>query len=191
MRRITALALLVLGLDFATKALVGRLLPLPHPPVSILGDWVRFTHVRNYGSAFGLIQGGRLFFTAFSILSIALILALARKPRYRMGAFGISLGLILGGAFGNLIDRVVAGAVTDFIDVGIGGRRWPTFNVADMGVTIGVCLMALILLREPHRGRSEEAGAGPSPDADEADLPVSSESPEPTSTIGSGAPDSR
>jgi len=57
--------------------------------------------------------------------------------------------MILGGAFGNLIDRLRSGqGVVDFIDVGIGEHRWPTFNIADIGVSCGAVLLAWILWRE-------------------------------------------
>jgi signal peptidase II len=60
-----------------------------------------------------------------------------------------SLGMILGGAIGNLIDRIRSGqGVVDFIDVGIGDMRWPTFNVADIGVSCGALLLAWVLWRE-------------------------------------------
>jgi len=60
-----------------------------------------------------------------------------------------SLGMILGGACGNLVDRIRSGqGVVDFIDVGIGDHRWPTFNVADIGVSCGALLLAWVLWRE-------------------------------------------
>ena len=88
---------------------------------------------------------------------------LARREARRMSAYEASAlsrtattvaltthdGTILGGALGNLADRIVYGAVTDWIDVGIGSTRWPTFNVADIGVTVGVLALALLLLRSP------------------------------------------
>jgi signal peptidase II len=147
LRRLILFAFGILLLDLVTKFLVVRFLPL-HAPVQIAGDFIQFVHVKNYGSAFGVVQGGRLFFIAFSILSIVLITALARQPRYRTPAYGFSLGLILGGATGNLVDRAFYGAVTDFVDIGIGSHRWPTFNVADIVVSIGVFLLALLLLRQ-------------------------------------------
>jgi signal peptidase II len=158
LRRLLLFALGTLALDLITKFLIVGLLPL-HAPIGIAGDVIRLVHVKNYGSAFGLVQGGRFFFIAFSILSILLIAALARLPRYRTPAYGLSLGLILGGATGNLLDRVFFGAVTDFIDVGIGLRRWPTFNVADIGVSVGVFLLAILLLRErePHAGGTTDS----------------------------------
>ncbi len=61
----------------------------------------------------------------------------------------IALGLVCGGAVGNLIDRVrSATGVVDFIDVGLGDLRWPTFNVADMAVSVGAFLLAWVLWGE-------------------------------------------
>ena len=53
----------------------------------------------------------------------------------------VCLGLVLGGAFGNLIDRIATGKVIDFIDMGIGSIRWPTYNVADIAVTVGAVIL--------------------------------------------------
>ncbi|MCH8934427.1 MAG: signal peptidase II, partial [Gemmatimonadetes bacterium] len=67
------------------------------------------------------------------------------------------LGLVCGGAVGNLIDRIRSSrGVVDFIDVGIGVHRWPTFNIADSAVTVGAIALAFVLWME---GREEE-GAG-------------------------------
>jgi signal peptidase II len=160
LRRLILVALGTLALDLATKFLVVRLLAL-HAPVPIAGEFIRLVHVKNFGSAFGLVQGGRIFFIAFSLLSIVLIAALGRQARYRTPAFGLSLGLILGGATGNLFDRVFVGAVTDFIDMGIGSHRWPTYNVADIGVTIGVLFLAILLLRQTEPPGEEVNAAAP------------------------------
>jgi signal peptidase II len=67
---------------------------------------------------------------------------LARDPA-KPGLWA-AVGLVAGGALGNLVDRVRTGAVTDFIEIG----SWPPFNVADIAITVGVALFALILLRE-------------------------------------------
>jgi signal peptidase II len=158
-------ALVVLAADLLTKWVVSRRIALQTDSLRVVGDLVRFTNVRNTGSAFSLFQGGRVFFIAFSVFSIVLIVALARSPRCRTGAAIISLGMILGGALGNLFDRIAYGAVTDWIDIGFGPARWPTFNVADIGVTIGVLLLVLVMLRAPQE---------PSPDDEphRADGPV-------------------
>jgi signal peptidase II len=67
---------------------------------------------------------------------------------------------VAGGAAGNLIDRVrSAQGVVDFIDVGVGATRWPTFNVADMGVSCGAIALAISLWMEDARRSRAEAAA--------------------------------
>ncbi len=147
MRRILLVGLLVLVLDAVSKAFVRAEISVHGETIRVLGDFLRLTHVRNTGSAFSLFQGGRFFFIGFSLVSIALIAALARAPRYRRGAYAVSLGMILGGAFGNLVDRILFGHVTDWIDMGVPTYRWPTYNVADVGITLGVALLAVLMIR--------------------------------------------
>jgi signal peptidase II len=73
----------------------------------------------------------------------------------------LALGLVAGGAAGNLIDRIrSARGVVDFLDVGVGSLRWPTFNVADIAVSCGGIALAIALWREDHRrARAESAPA--------------------------------
>ena len=158
MRRLLLVAALVLAGDLITKIIVNDQLTLHGTVVPVIGDFVQWIHVKNRGSAFGIFQGGRYFFIAFSLVSIALIGILAVTPRYRTPRFAICLGLILGGAFGNLLDRIAYGAVTDWIDVGIGMTRWPTFNVADIGISLGVLFLAFLLIwpSSPDEPRSAE-----------------------------------
>jgi signal peptidase II len=152
LRRLLLVAALVLAGDLATKIIVNDQIPLQGQSISVIGDLVQWTHVKNSGSAFGIFQGGRYFFIAFSLVSIGLIAVLAATPRYRSPRFAVCLGLILGGALGNLIDRIAYGAVTDWIDVGIGMTRWPTFNVADIGISLGVVFLAILLIVSPSSG---------------------------------------
>ena len=72
----------------------------------------------------------------------------------------MALALVVGGAIGNLTDRVASGAVTDFIDVYVGTHHWPTFNVADSAITIGLVLMAWTRLRPRGAGRQPVPEAG-------------------------------
>ncbi len=71
----------------------------------------------------------------------------------------VAVGFVAGGAAGNLIDRILsARGVVDFIDVGLGSLRWPTFNVADIAVSCGAVALALSLWREDVRRRADAAG---------------------------------
>jgi signal peptidase II len=129
---------------------VERLAPV-HTRHEVLGDWLTFTLLYNPGAAFGLHLGewSRWIFTALTVGAVVILTrmyqATADGDRLKL----TSLGMILGGACGNLIDRLRSGqGVVDFIDVGIGDMRWPTFNVADIGVSCGAVLLALVLWRE-------------------------------------------
>jgi signal peptidase II len=150
---------LVAAVDFCTKAVaVSRLVPrlMPH---DLYGDWVRFTLVYNPGAAFGLNVGthSREIFMVLTIVALVILgrLYAATRPGDIMRT--LSLALVCGGAVGNLIDRVRSSAgVVDFIDIGFGDSRWPTFNIADMAVSLGAFLLAWVLW-----GEDSEANAVP------------------------------
>ena len=136
---IAVIAAVVLVLDQITKLWV----------VSALDDrtihvvWkLQLRLVRNPGTAFSLGEGKGPLLGVVACAVVVVLVRLARKPRSLMSAVGIAL--ILGGAVGNVVDRIVRsphgflkGHVVDFIDF----RFWPVFNVADMGVTIGIILV--------------------------------------------------
>jgi len=105
-----------------------------------VGDFFRLTYVRNLGGAFGTRLGGNIFYiTAAIIALLILILWLLKQQHLSIGLTGIAL--MLGGAIGNLWDRFIMGKVVDFIDFGIGNIRWPTFNIADSAITVGIILL--------------------------------------------------
>ena len=128
-------------------------------PVHVLDDLVRLTYTRNSGIAFGMFAGRSFPFYIFSIVAaLAVFWLWARYPRLPR-ARRWSLALILGGAVGNLVDRVRFGEVTDFILLAWRGHEFPVFNVADMCVTCGVILFALVWTHEPD----SSAHAGDTP----------------------------
>jgi signal peptidase II len=148
---------LVTSVDFCTKAVAAaRLIPqgLPH---AIVGEWMRFTLVHNPGAAFGLHIGqySRWIFMVLTIVALVILgrLYLATKPGDVVRT--IALALVCGGAVGNLIDRIRGPiGVVDFIDIGFGDSRWPTFNIADMAVSIGAFLLAWVLWGEDAEAES-------------------------------------
>ncbi|MFH1144550.1 MAG: signal peptidase II [Candidatus Eisenbacteria bacterium] len=154
---ISAAALLVL--DQITKWLVYHGLAVGEP-TALIDGFVRLKHVRNAGSAFGLIEGSRLLFILLSLISIAAILVLTLSKRFVFRGSWIGFGVVLGGAMGNLIDRFWLHQVIDFIDIGVGSVRWPTFNVADIGVTLGVIYLAFRFAWPCERHAEEGGGAG-------------------------------
>lgn len=158
-------AAIVIVLDQITKQFFWR----AGQNYEVIGEYFRITLVKNAGAAFGLFQGGRFFFIAASIIAIGFIIyagwRLPKTDRFRR----FLLGMILGGAIGNLIDRVYAGEVIDFLDIGFGVHRWPVFNVADMGVSVGATLLLIFLLRAPRE--NEVIADGVIADTGDRDLP--------------------
>ena len=144
----------VLLVDQATKAAIDSALALG-AQVQVIGDLVMLWHVRNQGAAFSLFQGGQIFFLIVTVLAFAMLIYFQRAFRGRGVALFVVLGLILGGTLGNLIDRIRLGYVTDFISVGIGDLRWPTWNVADASIVVGIlALVAYLMVLEPRRGEA-------------------------------------
>jgi signal peptidase II len=144
------LPIVVVVVDQATKILVRAILPL-HESVSIIPGLVDFTHVRNTGAAFGILNAADFpFKTAVIavIASAALVgvgLYAASLAHHQLVA-RVGLALIIGGAAGNLLDRLIAGSVVDFVDVYWRSYHFWAFNVADSAITVGVAIMILDML---------------------------------------------
>jgi signal peptidase II len=141
----------VVVLDFATKLIAASALSPQHVPHEVIGNGLRLTLVYNPGAAFGLNLGiySRWIFMALTAGALVILGRLYQATRPGDALRTLALALVCGGAVGNLIDRVRSPAgVVDFIDVGIGDLRWPTFNVADMAVSVGAFLLAWVLWGE-------------------------------------------
>ncbi|KUI46164.1 lipoprotein signal peptidase [Mycobacterium sp. GA-1199] len=130
----------VLVADIVTKVLAVKLLT-PGQPVSIIGDTVTWTLVRNSGAAFSMATGYTWVLTLIATCVVIGIVWMGRRLVSPWWAVG--LGMILGGALGNLIDRFfrspgpLQGHVVDFLSIG----WWPVFNVADPCVVGGAILL--------------------------------------------------
>jgi signal peptidase II len=146
---------LVAAVDFMTKSLATRLGETGTR--ELYGDWVRLTLVHNKGAAFGLYVGehSRWIFMVLTIIALVILARLYSATRAGDLIRSVSLALVCGGAVGNLIDRILSPqGVVDFIDIGVGDSRWPTFNVADMAVSIGAFLLAWVLWGEDSEGEA-------------------------------------
>jgi signal peptidase II len=153
----------VIGLDRWTKELIREAMPLysSTTPVPALEGYLSFQHVNNYGAAFGIFQGGRIFFTvvAFAV-SIGILYYAAQHLPIGERFVRLLLGLEMGGAIGNVIDRLEQGFVTDFIVTGIPGIYYiPNWNVADSAVVGGVIGLAIVILWQDIQAARQEKAA--------------------------------
>jgi signal peptidase II len=142
---------LVTVLDIVTKAIAVRSLVPQRVPHEVFGDRVRLTLVYNPGAAFGLNLGpqSRWIFTALTLVALVILWRLYRFTQRGDYMRVLALGLVCGGAIGNLLDRLRSDlGVVDFLDVGVASTRWPTFNVADMAVSVGAMVLAWVLWQE-------------------------------------------
>ena len=159
-------ALAVVMLDVITKALAVAFLVPQRMPHEVLGDSVRLTLVYNPGAAFGLHVGpdSRWIFMVLTFAALAILWKLYEQTRLDDRWRTLALALVCGGAVGNLIDRVRSPlGVVDFIDIGFGDMRWPTFNVADMAVSTGAFLLAWVLWGEDREAATASSAASAAP----------------------------
>jgi signal peptidase II len=140
----------IIAIDQLTKALVRATLPL-HTSVTFVPGFIDFTHVRNTGAAFGILNTAEFPFKTVLIAVIATAALIgvgvyAASLAHHQLVARIGLALIIGGAAGNLIDRIAVGSVVDFVDVYWRNYHFWAFNVADSAISVGVAIMILDML---------------------------------------------
>jgi signal peptidase II len=140
-------------------------------PVTVIDGYFHLRYVENCGGAFGFLSGRsqkyrRPFFFVTSLLATAFLIYLFVRVGPREKILMVAFSVILGGAVGNLIDRFAIGYVVDFVEWHIRDRaRWPTFNIADVGITVGLVLILIdsffLAKRREQEGKDEgDGGAG-------------------------------
>ncbi len=142
-----AIALVVFALDRLTKYLVVTTIPASTERGPIFGFlWIQ--HIQNSCAAFSVCGPSQL---AFLAIALVVVVGIAVYEFQHVGPTWVHavLGLLMGGALGNPFDRLFYGSVTDFLAL----HWWPTFNVADSAITIGVVALAVgYLSRRPPSG---------------------------------------
>ena len=144
------LPIVIVVLDQLTKAVIRATLPL-HESTTVIPGFFDFTHVRNTGAAFGMLNsvdfpGKTLFLSLIAAGALVGIAMYSMALATHQWAARLGLALVSGGAAGNLIDRLFIGSVVDFIDVYWQSWHFWTFNIADSAITVGVTIMILDML---------------------------------------------
>ena len=148
------LAAVIIVLDIWTKALVLARIDM-HETITIIPNFFQLVHVRNTGAAFGIGANASsrlvpLLLNAGAIAVFFVVVVYALRSAVTDRVLQTGLHLILGGAIGNLLDRFRFGYVVDFLDVYVGSKHWPAFNVADSAICIGIALLFLDMRKKPE-----------------------------------------
>lgn len=145
-------AAVVVVLDQLTKALVISALGPPEAgkTKSVIPKLLDIRHDENTGAAFSLFQGRSTTLLLIGLVVLGVLIYYYRALPQQNPVLRLAVGGVLGGAVGNIIDRIRLGHVTDWIHV----THYPTFNLADSCITVGMITLAVYLVfldRAPHR----------------------------------------
>ena len=153
-RRLLVIAAIVLIADQLTKLAIVAHLPFPtygegHGAITVIRDFFYIVHVGNTGAAWSMFSGQSVLLAIFALVTLAAIVIWRHALGLRERRSQLCFGLLCGGIVGNVIDRLAYGHVVDFIDLHFGSYVYPTFNVADSGICVGVVFYLWHSLREP------------------------------------------
>ena len=152
-------ALVLAGIDQATKAWAASSIALWHGHIEVIPGFFNLVYYQNRGAAFSFLNSTETDWqlNMFRVVSVIAVLVLTwliatahRAPRTAI----IGYGLVLSGALGNLVDRIRLGYVIDFLDVYVGSWHWPAFNVADSAICVGVALLFVMNVIEMKKGKN-------------------------------------
>ncbi|MEZ4265177.1 MAG: signal peptidase II [Myxococcota bacterium] len=158
-----------LRVDADAPAVAGTSYLVTEREVAVTGDWFKLVYAENPGAAFGFMKGlpakvrDLVFLVLTVIVGLVILVVLVRMPlQHRL--VPLALTGVLAGAAGNFVDRIRYGYVIDFLDMDLGFMHWPTYNVADIAISVGVVLLLLdmtfnkqsALLAEPPK-KAEQA----------------------------------
>jgi signal peptidase II len=153
-RRLLGIAITVFVLDQATKLWINARVPFDPlhshgagQDIEVIRDFFYIIHVGNTGAAWSMFSGKSFFLAILALGTLVAIWFWRHTLGLRQPLAQVSFGLLCGGIVGNLVDRLVHGHVIDFVDLHFGNYIYPTFNVADSGICVGVIFYLWLSLR--------------------------------------------
>lgn len=141
---------IVLLLDQIVKIIVNNCMTL-YDEIKIIPNFFSIYYVKNTGAAFSILENNTTFLIFLTVIFILIIHKYIRNETNITKLSSISFGLILGGMFGNLIDRIIHAGVIDYLSFEFFSYGFPIFNIADIGITLGVSIMLIEMLLEKKR----------------------------------------
>ncbi len=154
-RKLLLIAFIVLITDQISKQAIVASLPYPtygaeHGAITVIRSFFYIVHVGNTGAAWSMFSGQSLLLAIFALVTLIAIFLWRRALGLQESRNQVCFGLLCGGIVGNVIDRLLYGHVIDFIDLHFGSYAYPSFNIADSGICIGVVLYLWQSFREPN-----------------------------------------
>ena len=146
MKKITLISLICIFIDQITKLIIKNTINL-HSSIILIKNFFSLTYVKNYGAAWSILSGSRIFLITIALVSLFLIYNYFIKDKNLSKLEIITYGLLIGGIIGNLIDRIVFGYVIDFFDFLIFNYNFPVFNFADIFIVVSAGLIIIDTFR--------------------------------------------
>jgi len=153
---ILCLSFLIALLDQVTKYLINKNLLTGH--ITIIPDLFDLCYVQNTGAAWGIMQGLNGWLVALSLIMLCVLVLFRRSILQDTITHRIATGLMIGGIVGNLIDRIRLGYVVDFIHFFWRSHHFPSFNIADSAICVGVALYIITQIFEQKESPGNEGG---------------------------------
>jgi signal peptidase II len=121
-----------------------------HGDIRVIPGFFHLQFSANPGAAFGLFHQIPALLPVLTLVILALMAWLARSLEWHRPAINLSAGIVLGGALGNFLDRLRHGAVVDFLDFHWRTWHYPTFNIADTGICVGLAVILWLEMQRPE-----------------------------------------
>lgn len=149
MKRIMLFSMIIFIIDQIVKLFVGFSLDL-NTSITVFNNFFYISNVHNYGAAFSILYGNRIFLVLVSVITLVLVYYFLLKNKKFSWFNIIFYSLLIGGILGNLFDRIIYGYVVDYLDFYIFGYNFPIFNVADMCIVVAVILAMIDIIRSEN-----------------------------------------
>ena len=151
MKRVVIFSLIIFIIDQLVKLVVGFCIDL-NTSFVVIKNFFNLSNVHNYGAAFSILYGNRIFLIIVSIFALVFVYYFMLKNK-ELSKLDIAIySLLIGGILGNMFDRIVYGYVVDFFDFHIFGYDFPVFNIADICIVIPVFLILCDTIRGYNNG---------------------------------------
>lgn len=168
-RLLLTLLLAVFVSDQLTKLWIINRLPLgsygPGESITVIPGFFYLVHVGNTGAAWSILTGKSLYLAVLAVVTLIAIYIWRRALGLQDRLAQVAFGLLCGGIIGNLVDRIQHQHVVDFLDFHFGSYAYPSFNIADAGICVGVILYLWHSFRQQAAEARAAAGGNDSPSA--------------------------